>query len=124
MGKRTPDATLDAQGNFIKTNISRQIACSAEPTTYAEATATYALADVAMVNADITLANGDVSGRKYTHAAKSMVPVDATGDATHIATVDDTGTALLEVTTCDTKAITVGDTVNMPAWKGEIADPA
>jgi hypothetical protein len=96
--------------------------CNAEPTTRTEAITTFKLADVAMTpNTDFTKADGDSSGRKVTVAAKSSVPVDTTGTATHVALVD--SSRLLYVTTCTSQALTSGNTVNFPAWKVEIADP-
>ena len=97
--------------------------CSAEPTTRTEAVTTFKLADVTMTpNTDYTKADGDTSGRKVTVAAKSGVNVDSSGTATHVALVD--ATRLLYVTTCTSQALTSGNTVNFPAWKIEIADPA
>jgi hypothetical protein len=99
-----------------------QTVCSQQPTTRTEAITTFKLADVAMTpNTDFTKADGDTSGRKVTVAAKSAVPVDTTGDATHLALCD--GTRLLYVTTCTTQTLTSGNTVNLPAWDIEIADP-
>lgn len=96
--------------------------CNAEPTTRTEAVTTFKLADVAMTpNTDFTKADGDTSGRKCTVAAKSGVAVDTSGTANHIALVD--GTRLLYVTTCTSQALTSGNTVNIPSWKVEIADP-
>lgn len=97
--------------------------CNAEPTTRTEAITTFKLADVAMTpNTDFTKADGDTSGRKVTVAAKSAVPVDTTGTATHVALCD--ATRLLYVTTCTSQALTSGNTVNFPAWDAEIADPS
>lgn len=96
--------------------------CSSEPTTRTEAVTTYKLADVAMTpNTDYTKADGDSGGRKCTVAAKSAVPVDTTGTATHVALCD--GTRLLYVTTCTSQALTSGNTVNFPAWKATLNDP-
>ena len=102
------------------------VVCSTQPTTRTEAVTTYKLADVAVTpgsgNGDFTLAAGDVSGRKLTVALQADVPVDATGSAQHIALVD--GTRLLFVTTCTTQAVTSGNTVTIPAWDIEVANPA
>ena len=96
--------------------------CSAEPTTRTEAITTFKLADVAMTpGTDYTKADGDVSGRKVTVAAKSAVPIDSSGTATHVALCD--ATRLLRVTTCTSQALTSGGTVDIPAHKYEIADP-
>lgn len=126
MGKSVHDDVLDGAFNIIKNNCTRQVACSAEPLTYAEANATYALADVTMASTDFTLANGDVSGRKVTVAAKAGALIDTSGSATHIVLLDDTGFRMLFVTTCTPQALTANgtNTVNFPAWDDEIADPA
>ena len=76
MGKIVHDDVLDGALNIIKNNVTRQVACSAQPTTYTEANATYALADATMASGDFTNANGDTSGRKTTVAAKPAVLID------------------------------------------------
>ena len=73
MAKWVHDDVLDASLSLIRNNCDKRVACSAQPTTFAEANATYALADVAVTSADFTLANGDASGRKNTIAAKTGV---------------------------------------------------
>lgn len=125
MAKYSNDAVMDAALDVIAT-ATRQIACSAQPTTYTEANATYALADVTMSSGDFTKANGDTSGRKVTVAAKSGVLIDTSGTATHVALVRVADTTLLYVTTCTSQALTANgsNTVNFPAWDAEIADPA
>lgn len=124
MAKAAPDAVLDKILDEIAT-ATRQIACSAQPTTYTEANATYALADVTMAGGDFTKANGDTSGRKVTMSAKSSVLIDNSGTATHVALVRVSDTTLLYVTTCTSQALTANgsNTVNFPAWDIEIADP-
>lgn len=115
------DAMLDAValGNLM-------IACSAEPTTRTEAVSTYALSDIALTpgdgNGDFAIADGDSSGRKVTISAQTGVTIDANGDATHIAIVDDT--RLLYVTTCSTLTLSTANLLNFPAWKIEVADPS
>lgn len=125
MAKATPDAVLDKMLDEIAT-ATRMVACSAQPTSFTEANATYALADVTMASGDFTKANGDGSGRKLTVAAKSSVLVDATGSATHIALVRVADSTLLYVTTCTPQSLTANgsNTVNIPAWDIEIADPS
>lgn len=125
MGKYSNDAVMDAGLDVIATG-TRQIACSAQPTTYTEANSTYALADVTVSSGDFTKANGDTSGRKVTVAAKSGVLIDTSGTATHVALVRVSDTTLLYVTTCTSQALTANgsNTVNFPAWDAEIADPS
>lgn len=126
MAKIAHDDVMDGALNVIKNNVTRQVACSAQPTTYAEGNATYALADVTMASGDFTLANGDTNGRKVTVAAKSGVLIDTSGTATHVALLDVTNSKLLYVTTCTSQALTANgsNTVNFPAWDIEIADPS
>ena len=116
------DLVLDALCDYLKNNVTQEALCSAQPTTYAEATSTYKLAlKTGLTSGSFTgPANGDVNGRKITVNAQSGVTVDASGDATHIALCS--GTVLLYVTTCTTQAVTSGNTANIPAWDVEFAD--
>lgn len=121
MAKSVHNDVLDGAFDVLD-QADLQTVCSAEPTTRTEAITTYKLADVAMTpNTDFTKADGVTSGRKCTVAAKSAVPVDTTGTAIYVALVD--GTRLLYVTTCTSQALTSGNTVNLPEWAVEIADP-
>jgi len=123
MGKFAPDAMLDLHADYVD-QCDKQVACSAQPTTYTEANATFALADAAMTpDTDYTKANGDTSGRKVTMAAKNGVNVDTTGTATHVALIRTSDTSLRFVTTCTSQALTSGNTVNFPAWDIETGDP-
>lgn len=122
MAKQAPDATIDSMFDYIdQCNIMH--VCSGEPANYA-GIAAVSLADVALTpDTDFTKANGDVSGRKVTVAAKNAVPVDNSGTATHIAIARTNDTTLRYVTTCTSQALTAGNTVNIPAWDIEVADP-
>lgn len=124
MAKSIHDDVLDAALNLIKNNATRMVACSAQPTTFAEANATYALADVTMAAGDYTVGNGDTSGRKITVAAKTGIPVDATGTVTHVAHLDVANSKLLFVTTTPSQAVGAGGTLDIGSHKYEIADPA
>lgn len=121
MGKVAPDALIDAGLDYIAA-CDLMIACSAEPTSYADATAGVDLADVAMAGGDFAKAN-DTSGRKVTTAAKNGVPIDHSGDATHIALCNSGDSTLRAVTTCAQQTLTAGGTVDFPAWKWNIQDP-
>lgn len=125
MAKAANDLVMDAALDYIATS-TRQIACSAQPTTYTEANSTYALADVTLAGGDFSKANGDTNGRKVTIAAKSSVLIDTSGTANHIALVDVANSRLIYVTTCTSQALTANgsNTVNFPAWDVEIADPS
>ena len=125
MAKTVHDDVLDGALNILKNNVTRQVACSAQPTTYAEGNATYALADIVIDGTDFTKANGDTSGRKVAVAAQSGVLIDTSGTATHVALVRTADSTLIYVTTCTSQALTANgaNTVNFPAWDVEIADP-
>jgi len=123
MAKSVHDDVLDGALNILKNNVTRMVACSAQPTTYTEGNSTYALADVTLASGDFTNANGDTNGRKTTIGAKSGVTVDTSGTATHVALLDVTNSKLLYVTTSTSTAITSGGTVDFAAFDIEIADP-
>lgn len=121
MAKQVHNDVLDAALNKVATATVMTL-CTAEPTTYTQATATNKLADVTMAPADYVNADGTTSGRKVTVAAKTGVPVDTTGDATHVALCD--ATDVLYVTTMTSQTLTAGNTVDVSSWAAEIADPA
>ena len=125
MAKAIPDAILDKTLDEIAT-ATKQVLCSAQPTTYAEANATYALADIVIDGSDFTKANGDTSGRKVTIAAQTGVLIDTSGTGNHIALIRTADSTLIYVTTCTSQAVTANgsNTVNFPAWDVEIADPS
>lgn len=123
MAKIVHDDVLDGALNIIKNSCTRMIACSSQPTTFAEANATYALADVTMAAGDFSIANGNTSGRKITISSKASVPVDTTGSVTHAALLDVANSKLLYVTTTNTQAVGAGGTVDFGSWTIEIADP-
>lgn len=84
----------------------------------------YALANDPVVGGDFVKANGDTSGRKVTVGQQADISVHTSGDATHVALVDDGSKLLLLVTTCTTQTLTAGNTVTVPAFDDEIADPS
>jgi hypothetical protein len=97
-------------------------ACSAEPTTFAQGNATYALADV--VPTFDAIADGDTSGRKRGIQAKSGVVVDVSGTVNHAALLKSGDSTLRYVTTTASQAVAAGGTLDMGAWKIELADPS
>jgi hypothetical protein len=125
MAKSVHNDVLDAALDLIATATTLTV-CSTQPTTRTEAITTYKIADVTLTagdgNGDYVIADGDTSGRKLTVGAQADVPVDSSATALHVALCD--GTNLLYVTTCTSQALTSGNTVTVPAWKIEIADPS
>jgi hypothetical protein len=129
MAKFAENATLDGALNVIKgatrlTVTSGQHANSGTATapTAAQIDAIKLAQSTGLTGASFTgPVDGDTSGRKVTTNAISGVSITASGTATHIYL--DNGTSALYVTTCTSQALTSGNTVNVPAWKVEIADP-
>ncbi len=124
MAKFADDTTVLDPGLNAVAACNVQHICSAQPATYA-GIAAVSLGSVSMTPVtNYTLANGDVSGRKVTVAAKSGVSVGTTGTATHLVLALTTDSTLRLVTTCASQAVTAGGTVDIPAWKYEVQDPA
>lgn len=127
MAKWASDSVMDAALAYVD-DCTLLTVCSAQPTTYTEASDTYKLADIALTagagNGDYTLANGDTNGRKLTVAQQANVDIDASGTATHVALSISGSSTLVYVTTCTSQALTSGGTVTVPAWDIEISDPA
>jgi hypothetical protein len=126
MGKKIPDAVMDAALDNIADNGDVLHVCSAEPANYA-AVAGVSLANVSLTpgdgNGDYTIGDGDVSGRKLNVAQQSMTG-SATGTGTHVVIVDTTNSLIKAITTCPNYSISngVGFTLlTFDAW--EIQDP-
>jgi hypothetical protein len=122
MAKRVASVVLDGAFNVLNDAV-REAVCSAEPTNFANIAAVR-LAEATMAAGDFTIAAGDAGGdsRKCTMAAKSGTSITATGTATHVV-LHDNSAIMHYVTTCSSQALTSGGTVNIPAWKVEIASP-
>ena len=119
MAKSIPDAIIDLMLAVPEgTNIH---VCSAEPTTFTEATATFNLASDSV--GSYTKANGDASGRKNTQAGTTGTSITNTGTATHVAITTTSGSVLELVTTATSQALTSGGTVDIGSFKHEIPDP-
>lgn len=123
MAKWANDLVMDAALDVIAT-ATRMDVCSAQPANFA-GIAAVALADVTLDSGDFSKANGDVSGRKVTVAAQNGILIDASGTATHVALSRVSDSTLLLVTTCTSQALVANgeNTVNVPAFDDEIADP-
>lgn len=125
MGKQASSTFLDGAFNTIKGSADTitYTLCSTQPTTRTEAITTYMLASTTLnKTTDLTLANGDVSGRKMTVSAKTGVSVTNTGTGQHVAICD--ATNLLYVSTTASQAVSAGGTVDIGAWKIELAAAA
>jgi hypothetical protein len=118
------DTVLDAALNSIGDNCENLYICSAEPTTYAEASSTYKLGTKATPGFTGP-AGGDVSGRKITVDAITDGAVSATDTATHWALTDNSLSELqaTEELTAP-QGVTSGNTFTLNAFDIEIPDPA
>jgi hypothetical protein len=123
MAKAVHNDVIDAALSLVRANASRMVALAVAPTDHAAASAG-ALAEAVMAPVDFALGDGVVSGRRLTVAAKPDRPVASTGNASHVALLDDTGTRVLYVTTCPTTALAAGGSVSFGGWDIEIGDPA
>lgn len=127
MSKTLHDNVYDAALNYIADNGNKIYLCSAQPTTFTEASSTYALADdnltVGDGNGDYTIANGDSGGRKLTVTQQTGVTVDASGTGTYIAICKSSTSLLLAVTSCTSQAVTAGNTVTLNSFKITLGDP-
>lgn len=88
------DHILDPSLSEIDTDCNSIHLCSAEPSTYTEATSTYTLGNRATPTIS-TPADGSPNGRAVTVSAITDGTVTSAGTATHYALVDTTGTRLL-----------------------------
>jgi len=129
MAKSVHNNVLDAMLNYIVDECDQLCVCSAEPTTFAEATSTYMLAISSVQDISSTApADGDVSGRKVTipenFSESTALTITNGGTATHVALVDQVGSILLYVTTCTSQSLIASGNVTVPAWDIEVRDPA
>lgn len=101
--------------------------CSAQPTTYTDATITYALGLVTISSSDYTgPANGSSGGtqpRKLTVNARSGDTVASSGTVTYAALSDSANSKLLIVTTVTSQAVTSGNLYNTGSFAIEIGAP-
>lgn len=122
---------LDAAHQYIIDNADREILCAGAPASYAEATdppgsGGKALADAAVSSGDFTIGAGDTDGRKLSCVAKSGVPIDDSGDADHLAVVDDANSKVLLVLErpSATSVADGGPTATIGAWSYTLRAPA
>ena len=109
--------------NTLTTDTDQINICSAEPTTYAQATSTYSLgAETSPSVASPTDKSG--GGREVIVAAISGASVTGTGTATHYALVDTTTSTLLAAGSLSaSQAVTSGDTFSLTSFAIGIPDP-
>lgn len=121
MGKSVSNAVLDAALAVIATCTRLDVTSDAGT----PANLDNSLANVTLTagdgNGDYTIADGTTNGRKITVSEQAAIEVLVTGDAKHIV-LSLSGTIHL-TTTCTQQTLTDGNTVTVPAFADEIADP-
>lgn len=110
-------SVLDAEANRLDL-------CSAEPTTYTEATSTNTLGNTTSITISAP-EDGDTSGRKVRLSAVSGASVTGSGTATHFAISDTSNSRLLATgSITPTQAVVSGNTFSLTAVDIEIPDPS
>lgn len=125
MARRNNPAMLDLALAYIVDG-DKVFACSAEPTTAAEATTTFALGENAYATANLSIGAGDGGGntpRKLTLAEVDGTNVDTSGTATHVAITNAAGDVLKYVTTCGSVPLTELSPLTFLAWAINFAAP-
>jgi hypothetical protein len=117
------DEVFDQGLDWVDTNGTRIDICSAEPTTYAEATSTYTLGNKTGLNVGAT-ENGDSSGRKVVVPAITDGSVTGTGTATHFALTDGSSVLIAAQALPSSQPVTSGNTFTLGAIDITIPDPA
>ena len=118
MAKATPDAVLDKQHDEVAT-ATRQIACSAQPTTYTEATSTFSKGNKTGMTAGAA-ADRTPNGRKSTIPAivgGAPGSVTGSGTVTHWAWTDPSNSRLLSAgALAASQGVTSGNTFTTSAF--------
>ena len=121
MGKSVVDAVLDAALDIVATCTRLDVTSDAGT----PANLTNTLANITLTAGDgagdYVISNGDADGRKLAVAQQADVAVTGSGTAKHIV-LSLSGTIKL-TTTCTEQALTSGNTVTIPTFDYELADP-
>lgn len=117
------DEIFDQGLDYADANGTRIDICSAEPTTYAQATSTNSLGNKTGLNTGATQ-NGAVDGRRVIVPAITDGAVTATGTATHWALTNGTSVLLATGALSASQAVTSGNTFTLDAISITIRDTA
>jgi len=121
MAKTVSNSVLDAALDVIATCTQLDVTSDAGTPT----DLTNSLANVTLTagdgNGDYVIGEGDTNGRKIAVAQQADVTVTDDGTALHI--VLSLGGTIHLTTTCTSQALTSGNTVTIPTFDDEIADP-
>lgn len=110
------DRVLDNGLTVLDTEANRLDICSAEPTTYTQATSTYTLGNKTSLSIGAPAAKAG-GGREVTVAAFSDGAATGTGTGTHFAIVDTVNSRLLLAGLLNaSQAVTNGNTFSLAAF--------
>jgi len=124
VGKLCPNAAYDALLDYIA-NSDLITICQDTPASYDDATDLNdvggdRVAGTALVpgdgNGDFVIAPVVGGGRKLTVGLHNAVPVVKDGTVTHVCLTLLADTTLRYITTCDSRAVLNGDTLDLPVW--------
>ena len=120
MAKFLNDSVLDSLLDKIATGT--QIIVNTTQPANRVAALSDALATASLSSGDFSKSDRTGGGRTLTIAAKSAIPVTATGNAQHVSIIN--ATELLAVTTATAQVLTDGNTVTIPSWTASVSDPS
>lgn len=121
--KLVHDDVFDGMLDYLAENAYRIWVITTDAvTTYADVSSANLTSGAAVTSTNFTIGDGDASGRKAAVSAFSSLNCSMSGTAGGVA-ITSSGSALLLVTTCTTQALTSGNTVTIPTFDFEIADP-
>ena len=124
MAKFLIDAAMDASFSYVRDRISFMWLCSTVVSTYTLASDNF-LGSIEISIGDITQADGSTNGRAMSVTAQASVPASVAGSILHVVLVTSAGGSVaLFLTSSTAKAVTIGDAVNVPAFRDTIADAA
>lgn len=121
MGKAIVDAVLDAALAVVATCTRMDVVSDVGTPTDLTGTLANVTLTAGSGNGDYTIGPGDSNGRKINVAEQAAFSVTGSGTARHIVLSIDTVIKL--VTTCTEQVLTSGNTVTVPTFDYEIADP-
>lgn len=126
--KAVHDNVLDAALQYLEDNVDFISVCEEGCTTYEHAHSNKGTATGKVLASSATPtftgpANGDGSGRKIAVDEEASLTVDVSGTAAEVCLCDVGSALLLYKTSCTDQVLTAGNTVTIPTWDIEIADP-
>lgn len=116
------DEVKDQGLDYATANGTRLYLCSAEPTTYTEATSTYALGNATVTTS--ATSDGTTDGRKVEVSAILNGTTTASGSATHWALTDASSILVAADSLNASKSVTSGNLFSMEAFTLTIRDPS